>query len=150
MPAGVELHVVRNQVGNQLVLQLRERRPPVGHAGPFLREIVGNEVIVDELDRRPGHAEEAQIGLKRIPRHPGPCLLESRRRMFLETDARIRCVQPGGISRAHIGRHIFGVNRHPRTGLLQQQRRRQPQRAAPDHRDVALPGRHRVCRGNGA
>ena len=145
VPAGWERHGVGYQVGNQFTLQFGEGRAHIGRrraAAPRGRGI-GDEIGVDELHRV---ARQPQVGLIPLVRRAGhrrPALLERRGRVLIEANPRIRRPYAGGERGTHVRRKFLRVDRHARAGPLREDRRRQPERAAPD--DAQIP----FARGHG-
>ena len=148
MAARLILHGRRHQVWCQFPLQLGELWFTLRLVALSRALLVRHPVVVDVLDRSTRHAEEALERFVGLSSGLRPRLLELRRRMFFERDARVRRVEarrPGG---AHVGRQILRIDRHPRAGPLQLDRCRQTDRAAADHGNVALLCGHGAGRGH--
>src|ERR1700722_12879357 len=96
--AGCEVLAARYQIGDQLALQLGELRPRIvlQAAAAQARRVIGDVVAVDEFHRISRQTEQGLVCLKRSAGHVRPQLLELRRRVVLEANARIRCPQTRG------------------------------------------------------
>src|SRR5262245_18682953 len=129
----------RKQISYEFLVKFSERRSAVRLVtAPSVWGFVEDGVGVDELHWRARQPEETLIGLKRLSRHLLPRVLEGGCRMILQTNTGARRIETGREGGAHTGRQVLGIDGHAGTCALQQQRCREPLRAATAHRNVAL------------
>src|SRR6266852_318466 len=93
MAAGLKVNALRNQIASQFPLEMRERGSALRLAAAPVDGVIVDRVAVDELHRCSRQPEEALIGLKGLTGHLLPRLLEGRRCMLLETNARVGRVE---------------------------------------------------------